>query len=481
MPPVATLIEYKSYPYQVAPTDSFRDGRLFLTEKTLELLENLNRERKFLDIGRQTIKPAGYVGVVRVNTLTIQIFPKVFGHEDLPYHQEMVAGNLLKMLSYTGRNLITEADIAGLDLRRLDLFEVFIHLFAKSLLHTVRGIQRKEYVARSGEPGFVRGRIQFERYTNPARMHIVPCRYHEFSVDNLMNRTLKYTCHLMSRTVSDFATIRLLRSILDILDPVTFETISLADTDRITFTRLNRAFEPHIRFCRIFLANSSLTLQASKVESFSLLIPMEKLFEEFISAVLVADPAYFFGRQVAVRLQSGLGGLARDESGRQVFNMRPDILIGAPEVEAVIDTKYKRLNQDDARLGVSQADLYQMYAYATKTVARRCMLLYPEALLEQKKDFTLIVPSPGGIDAEVPLLIRTVRLSYDLNQQQGWDAFLAEVREAVRPLLGDCRLTAPLNPPHPVRAGRPEEPGPGSPEAQSGSIRGGICSQIRRL
>jgi len=83
---------------------------------------------------------------------------------------------------------------------------------------------------------------------------------------------------------------------------------------------------------------------------------------------------------------------------------------------------------------------------------------------------------------EVPLLIRTVRLSYDLNQQEGWDTFLAEVREAVRPLLEGYRLTVPLNPLHPARAGRrPEEPGSGSPEAQSGSIRGGICSQIRRL
>lgn len=435
MPPVATLIEYQGYPYQVAAADSFREGRFSLTEKTLEILEDLNAERGFLEIGRRTIKPLNHVGVVRANDLTIQIFPKVFRHEDLPDHQAVVAGNLLKMLSYTGNVPITEVDMTGLDLRKLDLFEVFIHLFAKNLLRTVRGVRKKEYVARSGDLRVVRGRIEFARYTNPARMHIIPCRYHEFSVDNLMNRTLKYTCYLMSRTVSDFATVRLLRSILDILAPVTLEAVSVADIDRITFTRLNRAFEPYIRFCRVFLANSSLTLQASRIESFSLLIPMERLFEEFISAVLVADPVYFFGRQVAVRPQRGVGRLARDESGRELFNLRPDIVIGAPEVEAVIDIKYKRLDRDDVRSGVSQADLYQMYAYATKTTARRCMLLYPEVLLKQENDFILSVPSPDGIDADIPLLVRAVRLSYDLNQRQEWEAFLAEVCGIVSPLL----------------------------------------------
>jgi len=53
------------------------------------------------------------------------------------------------------------------------------------------------------------------------------------------------------------------------------------------------------------------------------------------------------------------------------------------------------------------------------------------------------VPSPDGIDADIPLLVRAVRLSYDLNRQQEWEAFLAEVRGIVRPLLeGDTHVQA---------------------------------------
>ena len=439
---VATLFEYRRYPYVSSKKDSFREGTLFLTDKTIGLLESLSSKRPFLEIGRNSIKPLNYVGVVRANGFTVQIFPKLFTRESYREQRATVAGNLLKMLSHTGNVPITEVDPAGLDLRKTDLFEVFIHLFAKNLLTTIKNLLKREYIQNSDELRVIQGRIDFRRHTNPARMHIIPCRYHELSVDNLLNRTLKYTCYLMSKAVSDFTTIRLLRSIINHLDPVTLTPVCVAEIDHIAFSRLNRIFEPYIRMCRIFLSNSSLTLQASRIESFSLLIPMERLFEEFISTVLAGDPAYFFGRKVSVRTQAIVGGLAKDANGTEFSNMRPDIVIGAPRIEAIIDTKYKQLDQSYRNLGVSQADLYQMYAYAAKTNAERCMLLYPEVLLKQKQDFFLTVRSREGTDVDVSLMIRAVRLSHDLNRREGWEAFRSELREIVRPLIAEQKPLA---------------------------------------
>ncbi len=439
MQTVATLFEYQTYSYQSSREDSFRDGTLYLTDQTIDLLEDLNRSQPFLEIRRKTIKPLNYVGVIKANGISIQIFPKLFKHDNYREHRHLIAGNLLKMLSCTGNIPIKEVDAADLDLKRFDLFEIFIHLFAKKLFHTIKYQQKKEYVRKSDELRVIRGRIDFQLYTNPARMHIIPCRYHEHSVDTLMNRTLKYTCSVMSRSVSDFSTVRLLRSIVDILDPVTLTPVSVAEIDRITFSRLNQVYEPYIQMCRIFLANSSLTLQASELESFSLLIPMEKLFEEFIGALLANNPTYFFGREVPVRPQVNVGRFARDERGREFFNLRPDIVIGAPHIEAIIDTKYKQLDPNDRKLGVSQADLYQMYAYITRTTARRCMLLYPEVLLEQKKNFFLSLKTSEGEDIDIPLFIRAIRLSYDLNTREGWAEFLCELRGIVGLLLEDNR------------------------------------------
>jgi 5-methylcytosine-specific restriction enzyme subunit McrC len=48
-------------------------------------------------------------------------------------------------------------------------------------------------------------------------------------------------------------------------------------------------------------------------------------------------------------------------------------------VVAIIDTKWKRLSPDplDRKHGVSQADVYQMMAYARVYGCERLMLLYP--------------------------------------------------------------------------------------------------------
>lgn len=179
-------------------------------------------------------------------------------------------------------------------------------------------------------------------------------------------------------------------------------------------------------------------IQPKPEEAVSLLIPMEKLFEEFIAEVLQADPRYFFGVDVPVQSQHYVGKLARDAgTNRDLFGLRPDITIGAPRIRAIIDTKYKELDPEDRRLGVSQSDVYQMYAYATKTYTEKCMLLYPEVLLGQEKNLLLSVPSPESMNRDVLLMIRAVRLSHDLNKKESWTAFRNELRGIVRPLIAE--------------------------------------------
>ena len=63
-----------------------------------------------------------------------------------------------------------------------------------------------------------------------------------------------------------------------------------------------------------------------------------------------------------------------------MFQTKPDILIWrAGQVVHVIDTKWKRISAriDDPKQGVSQADVYQMMAYAHLYKAPRLTLLYP--------------------------------------------------------------------------------------------------------
>lgn len=426
---VATLFEYESVNYEIGDKDKViqEEGKIILTEKTIQELEKLNETRKFIEITRKRLKPLNYVGVVKVGDLTLEIFPKFItdrmGNADLT-KKDVVAKNLLKMLQYTHTVNIKEIDYANIFKEKHSFFEVFISIFARNLLSLLKFRQNKEYVRKHDEIRFVKGKIDFKRYTNPAKLHIIPCTYYERTVDNTINRVLKYTVYLMSRIVEDRENYRTLCRILDLLDSVTLKPVTIQHIKSISFNRLNADFKPFIDICSIFLEGATLTLQASTVETFSLLIPMESLFEQFIAGVIQSEELHkdVFGDDARLEVQKHIGYLI-EKDGKNLAGMRPDIVIRLGEEKIIIDTKYKLLNQEDRKLGVSQQDLYQMYAYCRETNAKKALLLYPEGL-NKIDEISLRTPFKLGRDRDIELYVRTIPLQEDLTLDLGWERFV---------------------------------------------------------
>ena len=87
------------------------------------------------------------------------------------------------------------------------------------------------------------------------------------------------------------------------------------------------------------------------------------------------------GSGLTVHLQGGrLFCLESVEDGRRLFQTKPDILIkDGGRVIQVIDTKWKRISPqiEDAKQGISQADVYQMMAYGQLYECEALTLLYP--------------------------------------------------------------------------------------------------------
>jgi 5-methylcytosine-specific restriction enzyme subunit McrC len=156
---------------------------------------------------------------------------------------------------------------------------------------------------------------------------------------------------------------------------------------------------------------------------------METLFEEFIAEVLKADPDYFFGPQTSISPQQCIGKLANSEDGSGVFSLRPDIIIKRELEVAIVDTKYKLLNDEDRKYGVSQADMYQMYAYVTKKGAVSSMLLYPDTELREPMTFIYNLKNSGG--KIVPLYIASIKLSYDLTSEKEWSEFRKNLKNVI--------------------------------------------------
>lgn len=420
----ATLFEFQPVEYEISDFDSFEDRKLLLTEKTMEELEKLNEERKFLEIDRRKIKPLNYVGVVKVGNITIEILPK-FASED---KKDKIAKNLLKMLEFTPLLNFEEIDYVGLFKEKNSFFEILIAIFAENLLKLLKAKQNFEYVLRCDKLRFLRGKIDLKTHNNPANLHKIPCRFFERQIDNKINRTLKYSCFLMSKAVENRDTYRKLRQIINILDPITIAPISIQEIRNINFNRLNVDFKPFIDFCRIFLENSTLTLQASKLEFFSLLIPMERLFERFIAEVIKRERIYkIFHPEAKMEIQKSIGYfLHRD--GQRMVKITPDIIIFSPEEKIILDAKYKLLDPEDLKLGVSQQDLYQIYTYCREFDAEKAILIYPEGFNPIERENQKI-PLKMGKSQEIKLFITSIPLYIDLCEN--WSEFVKELRSAL--------------------------------------------------
>ena len=63
----------------------------------------------------------------------------------------------------------------------------------------------------------------------------------------------------------------------------------------------------------------------------------------------------------------------------EIFSLRPDIVITKRSDGRVyvMDTKWKLLSDDVANYGISQSDMYQMYAYQKKYSSEDVTLIYP--------------------------------------------------------------------------------------------------------
>jgi 5-methylcytosine-specific restriction enzyme subunit McrC len=127
----------------------------------------------------------------------------------------------------------------------------------------------------------------------------------------------------------------------------------------------------------MFIQGLSPDVLAGKAQACSLLFDMNQLFESWVAAML-RKPAWEQG--LKLREQGPRKYLAyREDLGREVFQMKPDIALldHANEVVFIADAKWKLLNAEEAKLGISQADLYQMQAYSSRYHVQKLALYFP--------------------------------------------------------------------------------------------------------
>lgn len=302
------------------------------------------------------------MGIVAAPGATLEILPKIDGDDG------KVRKALVHMLAAAWDLRLAEGEVASLATQRLDLLEILIGLFSNRLLAAVRRGLPRRYITWEEDLPRLRGKLdvtrQFTRLT--MRPDLLACRFDELSENTPLNRVFKAAVNLLRTRVRTHANVRLLDELAARLEFVGKSSEPLREQVRLD--RTNTAFHELYELACILLQGDWQATSQGDTPGFSLLFPMNDLFEKFIARKMMSA-----GLGMSVVAQPKRAHALRD--GEQpLFQLNPDLLVNG---NIVLDTKWKKLRPVESKLGVEQDDVYQMLAYASAYNAERLVLLFP--------------------------------------------------------------------------------------------------------
>ncbi len=369
--------------YAYLPEKVFRDFEEFIhafagDEEHADALE-------FLKIGYRRnvgdiISVSNYVGLIQMHSgYQIQVLPKIDFGDPAVNDKEETKRVFLRMLRSMKDFPSKVFNEANLRMDRMTLYEIFINMYLQEVRTLVKHGIKSAYVAREDNLGFYKGKLvvseQIKR--NVAHQERFFVRYDEYLVDRAENRLVKATLLKLQGITASAENQKEIRQLLTAFEMVSPSINYLKDFSKVVIDRNTKDYEMLMRWSRVFLLNKSFTTFSGGHNARALLFPMEKVFESYVAQQLkrvLADLDWDVATQDK--------GYYLFDSPRQ-FALRPDIVIKRDNGSIVIlDTKWKSL-VDNSRInyGISQSDMYQMYAYAKKYENRlgipEVWLLYP--------------------------------------------------------------------------------------------------------
>lgn len=328
------------------------------------------------------IRASSWVGEVRFEQFVVRVVPKLVG------------GNLgvLRMLDYaSGLDALARFPaVRELALAKNgSLIDLLGLLLAESCDRIIRDGFLQDYVVREERRSSLRGRLLYDQQIRLryGRLDQLECRYDEFESDIMENRLLAKALGVARRICGDEGVRGKLNRAHGVFDGACESSAFDADAAELelVYQRRNEHYRSAHALGWIFLRQLAVhDLYASgATRSFVFLLDMNRLFEEFVTKLLVDA---FRGTDVQVRAQPRDRSLLRDElTGRPYAAVIPDVLLERRDESGrrrvPVDAKYKLY--DERKL--EPADVYQtfFYAYAyarpahLDSVNARAFIVYP--------------------------------------------------------------------------------------------------------
>jgi 5-methylcytosine-specific restriction enzyme subunit McrC len=322
----------------------------------------------------KVISAKNYVGLIKMRDGTeIEILPKIYT-KDKEGSEAETKSIFLNMLRFVKDVPYKTFNRSNIEIERNTIFEVFIRMFIQEVYTLVKHGLRSDYISHKGNEFFFKGKLRIVENLKHNLVHRERffIEYNKYSINRVENRIIKATLDFLQKISSDRKNKKDIHHLLSFFENVDVSLHPTEDFSKVNLGRDMKDYELLMGWCKLFLQNKSFTTFKGSGVAFSLLFPMEKVFESYVA-----------GRLKHVLKDHTELEIKTQESRYHLFDhpkkflIKPDIVIRKGKIPIIIDTKWKQLSPYINNYGISQADMYQMYAYNKKYAAEKVVLIYP--------------------------------------------------------------------------------------------------------
>lgn len=364
-----------------------------ISENAYQYLKRLclcdESESRFLRLKQlgncEVLQVKNYAGVLFTPDGTqIEILPKVAKRDVNEDKAKLAQDSLLNMLKTLKHFRHLKTNNANLAKNKMPLLEVFISQFLSSVNELIKRGLRNDYVRREDNLAFLKGKLLVGKQVqhNFINKHKFYVEYDEYLQDRPINRLIHTALKKVSSYSRSANSQKLIQELLFAFADIPISNNIKNDFASIKIDRGMNYYETPIAWTKLILEGFSPLTMKGESNAFSLLFPMEAVFESYVASILNKHPL----QGLSLKTQASSKYLVTHDGDRR-FMLKPDLMLQHSYGDdkagnaCVLDTKWKLVNGNDKKnkYGLSQADLYQMFAYGHKYLMGKCelFLIYP--------------------------------------------------------------------------------------------------------
>ncbi len=335
------------------------------TQKHFEALAKLNmlHDNKYFTLVNKGVKFSQYVGVIQIDTLTIEILPKA----DKSSEDTTVWRNILiEMLRATRKLKVNQVGQADVNKQNIHLLDIYFDWFLREVEILIRQGLIKRYYKETKNVPALKGKLEFAGHISKNLIHKERfyTTHQIYDKDHQIHQILNLALTVIEQlSKGSYLYAKCKRVQLDFPE-VSSIKCTVTTFDKLILNRKSQPYEKALEIARLIILNYAPNISSGSERMLALLFDMNSLWEEYILVQL---------KKACLNTPYNVSG-QQSKSFWGSMSLRPDIIIKKDNAtQVIIDTKWKQIEANKP----STNDLRQMYVYNDHWNSKFSILLYP--------------------------------------------------------------------------------------------------------